>query len=321
MPWLLIRFVLLRAADYATFASNAADLQCYAKKPNYVIVGNLLGFALSNLIVSIVGNLVGSNSQVVFGTLIWNPLNYLDQLQVADYSAGNRAGCFFIAACFAYSAIFSSIFENSLPAGNDIAALFPKYLTMRKGFICAVISFAIKPWYLLGSANIFISFLAYYQIFLSSIMDVLLCHYYIITRGYLEIDDLYTARKNGAYHYFHGWNWRAYLAYIIGIALNFYGFLSNMGVPAPSGVTKAYYFAYEIGLFTSFGTYWAANYFFSPALSFPLSEWREPWDYMRPEERGDVLEGSRDLKSETSGSAREEKGVTEEEASVSPAKN
>ena len=89
-------------------------------------------------------------------------------------------------------------------------------------------------------------------------MDVLLCHYYIITRGYLEIDDLYTARKNGAYHYFHGWNWRAYLAYIIGIALNFYGFLSNMGVPAPSGVTKAYYFAYEIGLFTSFGTYWAA---------------------------------------------------------------
>jgi NCS1 family nucleobase:cation symporter-1 len=311
--WLLIRFFLLGAANCATFASNAADFQRYAKKPNDVIVGNLLGFPLSNLIVSIVGNLVGSSSQVVFGTLIWNPLNYLDQLQIADYSAGNRAGCFFIAACFAYSAIFSSIFENSLPAGNDIAALFPKYLTVRKGFfICAVISFAINPWYLLGSASIFISFLASYQIFLSSITGVLLCHYYIITRGYLEIDDLYTARRNGVYRYFHGWNWRAYLAYLIGIAPNFYGFLNNMGVVAPVGVTKAYYFAYEIGLFISFCTYWAANYLSPPALSFPLSEWREPRDYVRPEERSAVLEASGDVESESGGSVREEKGVGKE---------
>lgn len=321
--WLLIRFFLLGAANCATFASNAADFQRYAKKPDDVIVGNLLGFPLSNLIVSIVGNLVGSSSQVVFGSLIWNPLTYLDQLQVSDYSAGNRAGCFFIAACFAYSAIFSSIFENSLPAGNDIAALFPKYLTVRKGFfICAVVSFAINPWYLLGSASIFISFLASYQIFLSSITGVLLCHYYIITRGYLEIEDLYTARKDGVYHYFHGWNWRAYLAYIVGIAPNFYGFLNNMGVSAPGGVTKAYYFAYEIGIFVSFGVYWAANYCFPPALMVPLNEWREPKDYVRPEERGVlVIEGREDVESE-SGSARvEEKGVGEERVSVNPSKN
>jgi NCS1 family nucleobase:cation symporter-1 len=118
-----------------------------------------------------------------------------------------------------------------------------------------------------------------------------LCHYYIITRGYLEIDDLYTSRKDGVYWYFHGWNWRAYLAYIVGVAPNFYGFLNNMGVHAPGGVTKAYYFAYEIGLFMSFFTYWAACYFSPPKLVVPLSEWREPRDYIRPDERGVVLVG------------------------------
>ncbi|KAL3422402.1 permease C29B12.14c [Phlyctema vagabunda] len=290
--WLIIRFFLLGAANCATFASNAADFQRYASKPNDVTLGNLLGFPVSNFIVSVVGNLVGSSSQVVFGELVWNPLTYLDMLQTSEYTSANRAGCFLIAACFAYSAIFSSIFENSLPAGNDIAALFPKYLTVRKGFfICAVVSFAINPWYLLGSASIFISFLASYQIFLSSITGVLLCHYYIIARGYLEVEDLYTSRKSGVYHYTGGWNWRAYLAYIIGIIPNFYGFLNNMGVSAPLGITKAYYFAYPIGLFVSFFTYWLANIYSPPAVHFTLSEWLEPKDYVRPEERGELLEG------------------------------
>ncbi|TVY53643.1 putative permease [Lachnellula cervina] len=289
--WLLVRFFFLGAANCATFASNAADFQRYATRPEDVIPGNLIGFPLSNLIVSIVGNLVAASSfNIKTGKIIWNPITYLDTLQTSSYTPGNRAGCFFIAACFTYSAIFSSIFENSLPAGNDIAALFPKYLSIRKGFfICAVISFAINPWYLLGSASVFISFLASYQIFLSSITGVLLCHYYIVTRGYLEINDLYTARKDGVYHYWRGWNWRAYLAYVVGVAPNFYGFLNNMGVHAPGGVTKAYYFAYEIGLVTSFFTYWAACWISPPALMVPLGEWREPVDYIRPEDYGEAV--------------------------------
>jgi nucleobase:cation symporter-1, NCS1 family len=335
--WLIVRFFLLGAANCATFASNAADFQRYARKPNDVIIGNLLGFPLSNvsqvlepcesshtnwyqLIVSIVGNLVGSSSQVVFGTVIWNPVTYLDMLQTSSYTAGNRAGCFFIAACFTYSAVFSSIFENSLPAGNDIAALFPKYLSVRKGFfICAFISFAINPWYLLGSASIFVSFLASYQIFLSSITGVLLCHYYMITRGYLEVEDLYTSRKSGVYYYVHGWNWRAYLAYVVGIAPNFYGFLNNMGVKAPTGVIQAYYFAYEIGLVASFGTYWLMNWLSPPALSYSLSEWHEPKDYIRPEDRGGVLVAiDGDVESE---SANEDKEVAEKGVNGKPPSN
>ncbi|RFU32232.1 hypothetical protein B7463_g4134, partial [Scytalidium lignicola] len=317
--WLVIRFFLLGAANCATFASNAADFQRYATKPNDVILGNLLGFPLANLIVSIVGNLVGSSSQIVFGEIVWNPLTYLDMLQTTNYTAANRAGCFFIAGCFTYSAIFSSIFENSLPAGNDIAALFPKYLTVRKGFfICAVVSFAINPWYLLGSASIFISFLASYQIFLSAITGVLLSHYYIISRGYLEIDDLYTSRKSGVYHYIGGWNWRAYAAYIIGIIPNFYGFLNNMGVSAPLGVTQAYYFAYPIGLFLSFFVYWAANYISPPPLRFPLSEWHEPKDYIRPEERGEIVAGvALDVESDPGDGYSDKKAVEINEKAIS----
>lgn len=156
--WLIVQFLMLGAANCATFASNAADFQRYAKKKNDVLAGNLFGFPVSNLLVAIFGNLVCASSQIIFGELIWNPVTLLDTIQTVEYTSANRAGCFFIAACFAYCCIFSSIFENSLPAGNDIAALFPKYLTVRRGFfVCAILSFAINPWYLLVA---FIPFLS-----------------------------------------------------------------------------------------------------------------------------------------------------------------
>ncbi|QSZ37658.1 hypothetical protein DSL72_008757 [Monilinia vaccinii-corymbosi] len=291
--WLLVRFILLGAANCATFASNAADFQRYARKPSDVVLGNLVGFPISNLIVSIIGNLVGSSSQVIFGEIIWSPLTYLDRILERTYDAPTRAGCFFIAACFAYSAIFSSIFENSIPAGNDIAALFPKYISIRTGFfICAVLSIVIQPWYLLKSASIFISFLASYQIFLSAITGVLLCHYFIVARGFLKIPDLYTSDEKAAYYYTGGWNWRAYAAYVIGIIPNFWGFLNNMGVKAPMGITKAYYFAYPIGLFVSFMVYWGMCWKWPVEVQYKLSEWMEVKDYVREEERADG-EGSR----------------------------
>lgn len=65
--WLLARFIWLGASSCATFASNAADFQRYARKPNDVILGNVVGFPLANLIICLVGNLVGASSQNIFG--------------------------------------------------------------------------------------------------------------------------------------------------------------------------------------------------------------------------------------------------------------
>ncbi|KAL8418025.1 hypothetical protein RB594_001581 [Gaeumannomyces avenae] len=285
--WLIVRFFMLGAANCATFASNAADFQRYAKKPSDVILGNVVGFPLSNFLVGLVGNLVCASSQPIFGELVWNPVTLLDRIQTADYTPANRAGCFLIALCFAYSAMFSSIFENSLPAGNDIAALLPRYLTVRRGFfVCAAASLALNPWYLLGSAAVFVSFMASYQIFLSAITGVLLVHYYVVARGRLDIPACFTADRDGPYYYRHGWNWRAYAAYIIGIAPNLYGFLNNMGVKAPVGVTRFYYFAYWVGLFVSGGVYWLACKISPPSIM--ETGWKEPKNYIRPDELEDA---------------------------------
>jgi NCS1 family nucleobase:cation symporter-1 len=100
----------------------------------------------------------------------------------------------------------------------------------------------INPWFLLGSAGVFISFIGSYQvssiyhgelscadkqIFLFSITGILFCDYYIVQRGKIDLKSLYTAERNGNYWYTYGVNWRAMVAYVVGAAINFVGCKSH----------------------------------------------------------------------------------------------
>lgn len=68
--WLIVRFILTSAASCSTFASNAADWQRNARKPNDVILGQLVGFPLANFIVQSIGMLIASTSAQVYGEVI-----------------------------------------------------------------------------------------------------------------------------------------------------------------------------------------------------------------------------------------------------------
>lgn len=284
--WLLCRFILLSWANNSTFIVNAADLQRYTKNPNDAILSQIVGFPLSNFIIGLVGVIIGATSikviapeATVGGTagggqpssakLVWNPIIYLDKIMTQNYTPANRAGAFFLALCFAYSGIFSCIVENLLPAGNDLSALWPKYLTIKRSFIvCALLTFACVPWKLLGTSSNFIAWLASYQIFLSSITGVMLCHYFLITGGLLALEpDLYTASKSGVAFYTMGCNPRAYIAYALGIAPNFYGFLGQVGVKITLAGTRYFYFAYPVGVFVSFTAYFLLSIMSPPAFT------------------------------------------------------
>ncbi|WWC97765.1 hypothetical protein V866_004651 [Kwoniella sp. B9012] len=244
--WLIVRFTLLSAAGCSTFASNASDWQRNATHRKDPVIGQIFGFPMSNFITTLVGMIVAASSEKAYGTLIWNPLTYLDRILTENYTPSVRCGAAFISFGFTYSALFSCVFENVLPAGNDISSLLPRYISMKRAFaICMIMTIVINPWYLLGSASIFISFISSYQIFLFSIIGVLLVDYYILSKGRLDLAWLYTANKEGPYWYTYGCNWRAFVAYVVGAGVNFAGFLNNMGVKGFStGVIRSFYFAF-----------------------------------------------------------------------------
>jgi nucleobase:cation symporter-1, NCS1 family len=68
---------------------------------------------------------------------------------------------FFFAFSMALSNLGSNISANTLSASNDLCALFPRYVNLRRGsLITAVIGcWAVAPWKLLATASSFLTLL------------------------------------------------------------------------------------------------------------------------------------------------------------------
>jgi NCS1 family nucleobase:cation symporter-1 len=93
---------------------------------------------------SFIGIAVTSAGVVLYGQVLWDPLKLIDQWD-------NRACAFLTSFAFVLSTLGSNISANSLGVGNDMAALYPRYINIRRGqVICAILGgWAFCPWKIL----------------------------------------------------------------------------------------------------------------------------------------------------------------------------
>jgi NCS1 family nucleobase:cation symporter-1 len=84
---------------------------------------------------------------------------------------------------------------------------------------------------------------------------VMVCDYYIIKKRKLDVNELY--KDHGIYHYSHGFNWRAFLAFFIGFGPLLPGFAKSIDKSLNvGGAWKVYTFAWLFGFFTSMLSYY-----------------------------------------------------------------
>lgn len=230
LGWGMVKGVMSSIANFATLIVNDPDFARFATKPRDALWSQLLTIPIGFAVTSFIGIIVSSSSNVIYGTPIWNPLDLLSNF-LEGANSGQRFGVFIISTAFALAQLGTNIAANSVSAGTDMTALFPRYLNIRRGgYICAAVGLAMCPWNLLSSSNQFTTYLSAYSVFLSSIAGVIISDYYFVKRGYLQVKDLYSGKKTGPYFFFYGFNWRAYAAYIAGIIINVVGFAVSPSV-------------------------------------------------------------------------------------------
>jgi NCS1 family nucleobase:cation symporter-1 len=138
-----------------------------------------------------------------------------------------------------------------------MTALLPRYINIRRGgYVCTAVGLAMCPWNLLSSSNNFTTYLSAYSVFLSSIAGVIISDYYFVRKGYLQITDLYSARRKSPYYFTLGFNWRGYAAYIAGILPNIVGFVGAIGVDVPVGAQYIYNLNFFAGFIVASGSYY-----------------------------------------------------------------
>ncbi len=277
LAWQFVKGVMSSIANFATLIVNAPDFSRFAGKPRDALWSQLFTIPIGFAVTSFIGIIVSSSSAVIYGgEPIWDPLALLENF-IDDGGPAQRFGVFVIGLAFALAQLGTNIAANSVSAGTDMTALFPRYLNIRRGgYICAAIGLAMCPYTLLTSSNQFTTYLSAYSVFLSSIAGVMVSDYYFVRRGYLEIKELYDARRSGPYFYGVGIHWRAYAAYIAGILINVVGFAGAIGRNVPIGATYIYNLNFFCGFIVSSAGYWILCRLFPiPACS---DRWMEVGD-------------------------------------------
>lgn len=276
LGWEMVKGIMSSIANFATLIVNDPDFSRFARKPKDALWSQLFTIPIGFAVTSFIGIIVSSSSQVIYDEAIWDPLDLLEKF-IDDGGSGQRFGVFVIATAFALAQLGTNIAANSVSAGTDMTALLPRFINIRRGgYICAAVGLAMCPYNLLSSNNQFTTYLSSYSVFLSSIAGVMVCDYYLVRKGYLEIKELYDGRKSGPYFYTFGIHWRAYAAYISGILINVVGFAGEVGRDVPKAATYIYNLNFFGGFLVSMTMYYVLCRFFPiPATS---KRWMEVGD-------------------------------------------
>ncbi|KAJ9658816.1 hypothetical protein H2201_007597 [Coniosporium apollinis] len=180
----------------------------------------------------------------------------------------SRACRFLAAFSFALAALGVNISTNSLSAANDFTALFPQFVSIRKGqLLCVVIAWAVLPWKLLASAGTFLNFMAAYAVFLGPIAATMLFDFWVVHVRKYDTLALYT--YNGIYKHYHGLNWRAFVTFLAGVAPNMPGFIHGVNRDADVGVgVRPYQFGWLLGFTITTVFYVGLEKIFPPRETF-----------------------------------------------------
>lgn len=154
-----------------------------------------------------------------------------------------------------------------------MVSLCPKYVSIRRGVIFATViaGWAMVPWKIVSSAQSLLTFMAGLAIFLAPISAILACDYWLVKRRHVDVPSLY--RRHKRYHYWHGCNWRAALAFLVSVTPNIPGLARavNPDISLSSGIVHLYDINYIWGLVSAAIIYYATSYFF-PARETLLPE-------------------------------------------------
>ncbi|KAI1339803.1 cytosine-purine permease [Xylariaceae sp. FL0016] len=213
LGWAFMSGLNAMLGNYGTLAVNINDFTRYAKSERMTYI-QLFIIPTAFMLMSFVGLVIVGSAENIYGELQWDVISIMNNW--SDSSAA-RAGAAFAGICMAIAQMGTNLGANCISAANDLNALFPKYINLRRGsyLIAFIGAWVLVPWQIMASANALLNFMDGYAIFLAPITGILLADFWLVHRQAYDVRELYD--PNGRYRYNSlGTNWRAVIAWFVG---------------------------------------------------------------------------------------------------------
>ncbi|KAL2819986.1 permease for cytosine/purines, uracil, thiamine, allantoin-domain-containing protein [Aspergillus granulosus] len=242
--WVFLASMTSVLGNYATLSVNQSDFSRYSRvSPKWQILYIPL-LPIIFTFISFIGIVASSAgwSRYNTATIPWDPI-----VLISHWSS--RACRFFGAFSFALASLGVNISANSISAANDLMALMPEYVNLRRGqIICGILSWALVPWKILASAGNFLNFMSAYAIFLGPIAAIMLWDFWIIKDR--KYDTLALYQPSNKTYRFNDWlfNWRAIVAFLVGVVPSLPGLIHSVNSNVHVGVgIHPYQFGWILG--------------------------------------------------------------------------
>lgn len=263
LGWMMVLGICTNISTISVHIYVQSDYTRYARKPKDQILAQLVMVPLGTIVVALIGIICTSCAAQLFpeseGTLLWEPYSLFSAIQLHyEDSPRSRAAVAFASIPFILAQFGQVIANNGVSAGNDLTALFPRFFNIRRSmYVMSALAFVVQPWQLLNGASKFLTVLGGYGVFLGPMTGIMFADYFIVRKRLYKLTHLYTPSSESIYWFWKGVNWRAFIAWPMGVWITLPGFAQQVRNPSVvlEGWTQMYYFSWPLGTLIAMGTY------------------------------------------------------------------
>ncbi len=192
--------VVINFGDFARFVKNEDEM----KKGNlWGLVGNVIFFSFITLMIT-------GGTIAIFGEYIAQPTEMVAKVD-------NLLLTLIAAFAFFAATVGINMVANFIPPAYDLANLMPDKINFRTGgLITAIFGFVIGGmWVAVITQMGMFPFVNTLGAILAPVFGIMIVDYYVIKNQKINVDDLFSDKASGKYHYNGGFNGKAMLAWVI----------------------------------------------------------------------------------------------------------
>jgi nucleobase:cation symporter-1, NCS1 family len=179
-----------------------------------VISGSFWGVPVNWMLFALTSVMISAASLSVYGRAILNPADVFERLD-------NDILLLVGASMLVFAAVGVNIVANFVSPAFDLANVWPKHISFRRGgFIAALIALASLPWKLYSTPVVISVFLGGLGAMIGPLFGIMIVDYFIIKRKRVKIEDLYIPDERSEYYYRRGINLRAVVAFSVAAVLS-----------------------------------------------------------------------------------------------------
>lgn len=260
--WTWLYLITIWFSAVSPGSTNQSDYSRFASSKTKLYLGTIIALLLPTTIIPLFGIIGASTTKKIYGEEIWMPTDIVLTWLTQHYDAKTRCASFFISISFIFSQICLNVLTCGFAGGIDLSGVLPKFINAKRGaLITAMLSFAVQPWNFYNSTSSFLIVMSSFGVITTPIISIIVCDYFLIRKMKYKLSQVFEIK--GDYYYNYGFNFRAYISFILGVAPGLPGMAYQVkSFNNSSGILNFYYGDTFFAFLISFTTYYVLCWFF-----------------------------------------------------------